>query len=177
MKFYEWVWCVVGCEWMTSCCITMETLKLIKIPQAHHFLPCQPAPHLASSNAQLTLNLEPLYVYTVKAGYYVRRCNQLHYNINHLTPCCCLTEVRNKYSHSLCSSLDQNIPSLFTWDLKSGKCNKARPSLACPLCWVWYRLQSQHSQAIFVNSISSQYRNDITPTLPHCSWNISQLEH
>ena len=47
----------------------METLKLIKIPQAHHFLPCQPAPHLASSNAQLTLNLEPLYVYTVKAGY------------------------------------------------------------------------------------------------------------
>ena len=47
----------------------METLKLIKIPQAHHFLPCQPAPHLASSNAQLTLNLESLYVYTVKAGW------------------------------------------------------------------------------------------------------------
>ena len=70
MKFYEWVWCEAGCEWMTSCCcITMETLKLIKIPQAHHFLPCQPAPHLASSNAQLTLNLESLYVYTVKAGW------------------------------------------------------------------------------------------------------------
>ena len=88
MKFYEWVWCVVGCEWMTSCCITMETLKLIKIPQAHHFLPCQPAPHLASSNAQLTLNLDPLYVYTVKAGYYVRRCNDLQYNINLVTSFC-----------------------------------------------------------------------------------------
>ena len=56
---------------MTSCCITMETLKLIKIPPAHHFLPCQPAPHLASSNAQLTLNLDPLYVYTVKAGQWI----------------------------------------------------------------------------------------------------------
>ena len=50
---------------------------------------------------------------------------------------------------------------------QSGKCNKARPSLARPLCWVWYRWQSKHRQAIFVNSISSQYRNDITPTNPY----------
>ena len=99
----------------------METLKLIKIPQAHHFLPCQPAPHLASSNAQLTLNLESLYVYTVKAGWILNLIIMSEDATSFtstlitapLNSFYCPPEVRRKYCHCY-PVLDQNIPRLFT---------------------------------------------------------------